>query len=702
MGISLGGVGEFLTGRRDGEINLRDGRRIAREVRGTVDEVARAQGTIESYGDRRDVERDRVRVQARRLKGQIIREDIRIMDMEDEYRARRGAYGEELPAPGALPPQGNGAAWGYEAPVSRTTSTQYAAAGAAGASLAATSGSASSAATGAATPSATSQAQAPKGRVMVTKELIESMSRPLEAALNARTPAERDAALDQYIAAVNRVGPYTEMVSAVTGAKLEFATPDGRGIHIPLPPKGQTFRPGDIAGPILQGNAELEQALRARVAVANGQAAPSQQPLAPQPPAPAGASQDQAGTKDASKVQNNPASTQTGTNQPDATAPSKPEESSKTETFALPAAGGERAKPVALRKQAPPPALQINREQVTAIQTFASKFPELRAIIATDKHEDGVDGLPGPKFYQLVKLIGGKAGISIDDLPKIKFGDTNDALYNQFAAELAKYGQQPAAAQAKQGPSAEELEAQRRAEAEARARAEQAQRLENDALTQEGKIPGDGALVLRGSAYDPRNLRDMPQADKRQLAIVGLHALDELKNDRGGRSNDTLHDKLAEAVRETNKKHGTNFTIPSESNPITDDALMAVGLLVAKRGGLSADVYRAAETQRQMDHAAAVGLHALDRTSGVIDVTSPDGQRRLRAEVKKFERDTELNADGIADRDMLRALEQAVAVRGGLTKVGGGTDVQTQGGEPPAAPTAQPGQTDRAPDTRGK
>ena len=315
------------------------------------------------------------------------------------------------------------------------------------------------------------------------------------------------------------------------------------------------------------------------------------------------------------------------------------------------------------------------------------------------------DGKSGRRTWTAFETICVQAEPPIDPRA-VDFRNPKDPETIRFneviAARIAQRNAQQQPAQTPKGPTPEELAAKAQAEAEARARAEQAQRLENDALTQEGKIPGDGALVLRGSAYDPRNLRDMPQADKRQLAIVGLHALDELKNDRGGRSNDTLHDKLAEAVRETNKKHGTNFTIPSESNPITDDALMAVGLLVAKRGGLSADVYRAAETQRQMDHAAAVGLHALDRTSGVIDVTSPDGQRRLRAEVKKFERDTELNVDGIADRDMLRALEQAVAVRGGLTKVGGGTDVQTQGGEPPAAPTAQPGQTDRAPDTRGK
>lgn len=597
----------------------------AREVRRGADEVARTKGTLESFDPRSDAERDRAVLQARRFEGQILREDIRIMDLNEQYRARRDAYGAELPQ------QGNGAAWGYEAPVQGAGTARYAAVGAAAAPMAA---------------SQPATSQAPTGRVTVTKELIESMSKPLDAALNARTPAERDAALDGYINAVNRIGPNTDIVSI--GGHLDFTNADGRKFRVPLPPAGQTFRPGDIAGPVLQGNPELEQALRARVAAANGQSAPAPQPLAPQPPVPGTATAPQAGG------QSDVLPAQTSPGQSGATSTSEP---SKPASIA--AASGKTAATYSLRTNtAEMPKIAAN--QVADLQGL---LVDAGYDLTTRRQPDGKDGKYGPKTEAAVNAIAKAAGV---DPKTIDFTNTQDPETVKFMQKLQevidqKQGKTQPVVQ--QGPSEQELEAQRRAEAE-RARL----------AAEEARIPE----AIRGTAYDPRISATMSQAERDALARRGLHALDEIASENGARNPETLARKL----REVQKDAG--LLRSGEASPET---LAALGMAVAERGGLAGrngNLYASVQTQAEANAAAAIAFHALDETAGIT--RNPEV---LARKVREFERENRMLVDGVVDAPMLQALEQAVAARGGLTQVRGGTEVATQGGEPPAPSTVQ-------------
>lgn len=360
---------------------------------------------------------------------------------------------------------------------------------------------------------------------------------------------------------------------------------------------------------------------------------------------------------------------------------------------------------VAHRRAAPAPTVDINiaPEDVDDLQREMAEFQDLREILAYHGDEDGVDGKYGDRTYRAIALIAREANISVAEIPQINFREKTGDLYTRWHTALQNHHKENetpqqvlARVEQRTGPSAEELAATAEA---ARRAAEAADRAAADARVD---------ASIRGTEYDPRNIARLDQDQRYALAVRGLFALDELKSERSTPSLENIHDKMKETVRRVNRELGTNYPIPTEANPLSDSALEALGRRVAMAGGIrgaDASIYRAAQTQDQLNAAAARGLRALDRTSsGRYDPTDPDNAQRLQRNIRKFEREvmglSRVEADGIADADMLAALEQALRERGGLAQVTGGQAVvaATVTSQPPApTPVRTTGDEQRQP-----
>lgn len=339
---------------------------------------------------------------------------------------------------------------------------------------------------------------------------------------------------------------------------------------------------------------------------------------------------------------------------------------------------------VGLRRQAAPLLeLDMAPDQVDDYQTLFGTFPDLKSIIAYDGHPDGVDGDYGPLFEKVIKLIAEEAHISVADIPKIDFRHKKGALYDTFIAQMNTHhhkDETPQQVVARVDTSAADAAA-KAAAAKAAAAAAAAKAAADEAAAKARDLEAQIPAEIRGTAYDPRNIINLTQQQRYDLAVKGLFALDELKSERSTPNLERIYDKMDETVRYANKYLGTKYSPLSEADPLSDEALVALGRRVAAAGGVRAadqSIYRAAtgQTQDQLNAAAARGLRALDRTSsGRYDPTDPDNAQRLQHNIRKFEREVmglnRVEADGIADNAMVAALEKAVRVRGGLTQVTG-------------------------------
>lgn len=361
------------------------------------------------------------------------------------------------------------------------------------------------------------------------------------------------------------------------------------------------------------------------------------------------------------------------------------------------------------RAGAPPVDINIDPSAVDDLQTEMAEFEDLRAILTYGGQYTAIDNHYGERTYLAILQIAKEAGIvqfDANDRPinpevisQINFREKTGDLYTRWHTALQNHHKENETPQQvvtrveqRTGPSDEELTATAEA---ARLAALAADRAAADARVD---------ASIRGTEYDPRNIARLDRNQRRELMIRGLHAVDELRDGDVNRNHDhdKIFDKMAETIRRVNREAGRIIypELQEHDDPLSDSALEALGRRVAMAGGIRGteeSIYRAAETQDQLNAAAARGLRALDRTaSGRYDPTDPDNAQRLQRNIRKFEREvmglSRVEADGIADANMLAALEQALRERGGLAQVTGGQAVVAAAvtAQPPAPTPARP------------
>ncbi|PZP86922.1 MAG: hypothetical protein DI582_01335 [Azospirillum brasilense] len=613
-----------------------------RDLRRTMDEVGRTVGTGEALigGHINGAEEARYRTRNYRTQGQANDAEGRYIISEHRLEAiRDGDFGTPVRRT-AAPRQ---ASYGQAQPggYSQLPPEEYQRGSAPEAPVAAR----------AAAPAAAQRG--PVRPLVANERLIESVMGELGDAARAQTPAERDAALDRFIAVTNRIGKDTPIQSI--GGELKVNGANGAQIDIPLPPRGRTFTITDMVTPYLRQNRELGDALAARIAASNGQTveAPANQPQAPATGAPTTAAPATGAPATAAPSTGAPSTGAPSTGAPSTGAPAP----ATGATGALTAATGGSARTYSLRTNTDDmPKIAAN--QVADLQ---GRLVDAGFDLTTRRQADGKDGKYGPKTEAAVNAIAREAGVNPKDIDFTNAQDPDTVKFMQtLDARIASRGRAAAPAPVvPQGPTPEELAAQ----------------AERDRLAaEEARIPE----AIRGTHYDPRVSATMSQAERDALARKGLHALDEIASENGARDPETL----ARKIREVQKDAG--MLQSGEASPQT---LAALGVAVAERSGLAGragNVYEGAQSQAEMNAAAAVGFHALDETAGIT--RNPEV---LARKVREFERENNLTVDGRVDPAMLQALEQAVAARGGLTQVRGGTEVSANGGEPPASPTVQ-------------
>ncbi len=344
-----------------------------------------------------------------------------------------------------------------------------------------------------------------------------------------------------------------------------FSLPNGRYVEY----NGEVQSPREAAQRLSQVISRLGFGRVPVVAGGTAQEAPSAAPAVPQQSPVASSPSAQAPATVAAPAQGAaPASV------PQSAAPTA------TETSELPPTTGAKAPSYRLKAQAAPSShdkpANLTTDQVTWLQ---NKLNEA-GITAhhTTKHPDGVDGKYGQLTANGLKEIADKVGVKLSELD---FGKPGDPETKKFLEELNKeIAAKKGIGQQQQGPSAAEIAAQetaRRAEAE-RAAAAAAEKARID--------QAQGPLL--GSPFDARNL---PQDYNGRYAMAREALLDirELHSERRLQSNENLHDKMKEAVRDANKlmeKQGVakRFQSPAQDQPFTDDAMQALGIVLLEKG----------------------------------------------------------------------------------------------------------------------
>ncbi len=273
----------------------------------------------------------------------------------------------------------------------------------------------------------------------------------------------------------------------------------------------------------------------------------------------------------------------------------------------------------------------------------------------------GADGKYGPNTHFAIKEFASKLNPPISDLTSIDFTDKNDPERNRFLEALGQGAPS-------KGPSAEDLAAAKAAEA-AKAASDKAAADAAKAAQQRAQEDARVPESVRHTVFDPRNIGALDPQQRYDLARHTLHGLDELSSEKSRPNLERMHDKMDETVRWVNKHMGTNIPRPSPADPLSNDAMYALGLRAAYEGKLSnarGELVQVEQgmTQAQMNHRAVEYIKALDR-----GVSREDPSRAIR----KFEKEdmgrTGIEVDGLADPQMLEALRQAVAARNGLYSV---------------------------------
>lgn len=281
----------------------------------------------------------------------------------------------------------------------------------------------------------------------------------------------------------------------------------------------------------------------------------------------------------------------------------------------------------------------------------------------------GADGRYGPNTHHAIKEFASKLNPPITDLTSIDFTDKNDPEAKRFLEALGQGAPS-------KGPSAEDLAKQQADAAKAAADKAAADKAAADRATAVAAADARVPESVRHTVFDPRNIPALSQQQRYDLARHALHGLDELSSEKSRPNLERMHDKMDETVRWVNKHMGTNIPRPSPSDPLSDDAMYALGLRAAYEGKLSNARgelvgVEPGMTQAQMNHRAVEYIKALDR-----GVSREDPSRAIR----KFEKEdmgrTGIEVDGLADPQMLEALRQAVAARNGLYTIASASPVE--------------------------
>lgn len=379
------------------------------------------------------------------------------------------------------------------------------------------------------------------------------------------------------------------------------------------------------------------------------------------------------------------ATTTAGTTAPAATAPGGTTAETPAPGATAPAAAsaptlatatGAAAPLFGVRRQAAPRANEIPKiaqNQVEALQ-------DLLIAAGHSVGAMGSDGKYGPNTHNAIKSLAATLTPPITDLTTIDFTNPQDPETQRFMTALQPRATAPAVAAAPAGPTPDQIAERQRQSAVAAARAAEAQR--------QAEIERGIPESIRGTPFDPRNLARMSQEQRYDLARTALAGIDELASPNSRPNPERMHDKMDESVRYANERLGTRIARPSEADPLSVDAMVALGLRAANEGRLSNNRNQIVElpenmTQAQMNAAAVQYIRALDR-----GVDREDPSRAIRRFEERDMGRSGIEVDGLADPAMLAALRQAVAVRNGLSVVTA---------EAPPAPASAPAAAAPAP-----
>lgn len=317
---------------------------------------------------------------------------------------------------------------------------------------------------------------------------------------------------------------------------------------------------------------------------------------------------------------------------------------------------GARAKRYGLRDQMPPE-LNLGQDQVEALQSLMSQKDDLKGLMATRSHPDGVDGKFGPNTYKALQTIAAEAQV---DLAKVNFREGTGEEYTKFMTALSNHGRSAERAAPEAGAQPEQQPQQDPAEAQRAERQAQRQAQQEERQAQLQAMEANDAPILRGTEYGTARLSQMGGQERYALARKTLLAIGELKDEGKQHNLENMHDKLKEAVRDANERFGTRFREPTQDQPFTNEAMQALALVAADKGKLGSNLAAAAYDRRSANRAADTMLDALD----------VDGAGSSRSRVANFERSAGMPADGRVDPNMLRAAQAMYAQKIGLGSLG--------------------------------
>lgn len=331
-----------------------------------------------------------------------------------------------------------------------------------------------------------------------------------------------------------------------------------------------------------------------------------------------------------------------------------PQAGATGESPTLTAASGGQTRVYGVRAQRAPRANEIPKiaqNQVEALQDLLIAANESVGTM-------GSDGKYGPNTHAALLRVAGRLTPPITDLTTIDFTNPQDPETVRFMAALQPQRAPASPAPATPQPTPEQTAEAQRAAAEAQRQAAEARAR----AAEEARIPE----AIRNTPFDPRNLARMSQQERYDLARTALAGIDELRSPDSRPNLERMHDKMDESVRWSNEHLGTRIPRPAPSDPLSVDAMVALGLRAANEGRLSNDRNQIVTlpenmTQAQMNAAAVQYIRALDRS-----VDREDPSRAIRRFEERDMGRSGIEVDGLADPQMLAALRQAVAIRNGL------------------------------------